>query len=146
MSSRSKPSPIPEPGEAPSGGYGDVLPDRFRTKPRNDIQEKGLFTFLRHPDEKIPKDNSTSEFNAISKTVITGATYAAYYSAAPKDGDIFISKRNCKILFTDYVFTAAGKFNTTAPALPVPPSEAAHAGSTANHTLGARANRQAKSV
>lgn len=48
-----------------------------------------------------------SEFNAFSEEVSTTATYNATYSAAPVGGtDITISGQACKILFSDYVFTA----------------------------------------
>lgn len=49
-----------------------------------------------------------SEFNALSEGVSTTATYDATYNAAPMGGtDITINGTNCKILFSDYVFTAA---------------------------------------
>ena len=49
-----------------------------------------------------------SEFNALSEEVSTTATCNATYNAAPMGGtDITINGANCKILFSDYVFTAA---------------------------------------
>ena len=48
-----------------------------------------------------------SEFNAFSEEVSATATYAATYNAAPVGGaDITINGKACKILFSDYVFTA----------------------------------------
>lgn len=48
-----------------------------------------------------------SEFNAFSEEVSTTATYEAKYDAAPVGIVIPINRVDCKILFSDYVFTAA---------------------------------------
>ena len=49
-----------------------------------------------------------SEFNAFSEEVSPTATYDATYITTSMDGtDITINGNNCKILFSDYVFTTA---------------------------------------
>lgn len=48
-----------------------------------------------------------SEFNAFSEEVSTTATYQARYEAAPVGDVMPINRVNCKVLFSDYVFTAA---------------------------------------
>lgn len=47
-----------------------------------------------------------SEFNAFTEAVSMTANYNAKYEEAPAGGTISISTASCKILFTDYVFTA----------------------------------------
>ena len=49
-----------------------------------------------------------SEFNAFSEEVSPSATHNINYTATSMDGtDITINGNNCKILFSDYVFTTA---------------------------------------
>lgn len=48
-----------------------------------------------------------SEFNAFSEEVSTTATYEAKYDAAPVGIVMPINRVDCKVLFSDYVFTAA---------------------------------------
>lgn len=55
----------------------------------------------------VAKYTVPSEFNAFSEEVSTTATYQARYEAAPVGHVIPINRVDCKVLFSDYVFTAA---------------------------------------